>query len=352
MPSLQTTASARPRPALSAGIRLGEIFSLSEPDYESLILSVESDPLFHNLTHASTEMPPVICRRFPKRPLESIINAPLLMENLINKSGQGSWEFSSIGGLLKKLGEERLRKHFLDHESGQSLEQRALACGLSLNEASLVESFCRRLELYSPVENAAIAMKSKNHRSVSVVAALIKDSHGKLVLQWLSTHYAQGPYVVRQKALLAYKRRFIHSPDQRQRLAQLLSQLQLINARLHSWQSLGRLLLKKQQRFLHTENWLDLRRLTQEEIARGLGIAPSTVSRLLKNRAWRDLNGRPLTLGWLAPSRADIIRLHLEHLLERAPGLTNAQLAKRISRALKSPVTARLIYNYRMGSNV
>ncbi|MBI3291192.1 MAG: hypothetical protein HYZ73_00020 [Elusimicrobia bacterium] len=353
MPSLrpQPTLTPRPRASLRAQImgrlRIAQLLTLSERDLARLIAELETDPLFVKL-------------RFPPRPgLRQVVRyerppgARLastfyeLREELITHGEAVDVEallaqHRGVIQLIQRMGQERFERYFLYGEEGLSLDEVAEACGLSLEEGRQVHeaivAFAARAEFFQPMTLPAA-------QRFTVLARIERLRGGR---QWglafTSPHLARGRYLIDLEALAQWRREGGITPAERRRLKRLVTTMELINLRQTTLHRTLAEILQRQQRFLTTRLEEHLTPLTLRALAREFRVAPSTISRIIRQRSLITPWGEERPLADFLPSQRRVLRAWLVRFARETQGrVTDETLRQRLAREAHLTVSRRTV---------
>jgi RNA polymerase sigma-54 factor len=190
-----------------------------------------------------------------------------------------------------------------------SARQIAERFGCTVAEAQALIEALDRLELQEMLGEPTVALPSPvtptKISDEQLLAEVWVDEMGQLRWRFIDAHLTQR-YLVDRQRLEEWKRQHGENAE----LPQLLTALQALNERNGTIAMLLQTLCRLQRDFLRTGNPLDLRPLTQAEVARQIGCHRSVVCRLIKGQWLKTPHGR-IALVELFPSRREVIaRLH------------------------------------------
>lgn len=291
-PELKIEQSVRTWQTLQGRLTAAKWLSLSEPEVLGEIRELESDPLFRRLMHGSAGEPPVLRRkRWPASSLHSGFYD-------INEQAAAASESADIQdlledreellGLIRRIGRQAFETHFLYGEERKPLPDVCAELGLTEEQGrrilDLVLTVGARAEFFRP-EPAARAAGLRYH----CIADIEQDARDPetFFFRFLSPHWARGRYLVDYERVERWKKDSALAPEERRRLRGLLKKVELLNMRQDTlFQILSRA-ITEQSGFLKTRSDAHRRPLSLREMARRIGVAPSTVSRAVGSRSVR-----------------------------------------------------------------
>lgn len=332
-------------------LKFSSILNLPEREFASMIQQIEEDPLFGRLNEGGDAPRAIFRKRYPHTRLssgfyslkEEILSGsqPVDVESLLLKHKR-------VLSLVKKIGRDNFEKHFLYKESPESPESIAALCGITADETRKIQSLINDLAIQSEFFHpSALAVPGKHYYPV---ARIETEADGTLILSYLSPHLARGRYIVNRERLETLKQNF--SKMERKSLSALLKKIEWANLRTDTLQKILNELILKQEPYLRRESRESLLPLSQREMARIIGVAPSTVSRIVFSKSvflpWGDeaplkdffLKRKEAAQKWLA----DILRERAEN---RQPRLNDGELKDILEKRYHVHVSRRTVNLYR-----
>ncbi|MBI5594598.1 MAG: hypothetical protein HY928_00765 [Elusimicrobia bacterium] len=329
--------------------------SLSEPEVVSEIKSLETEPLFRELMYGAREVPPVMHRR---RWPASGLHGGFYELNETLAAGGGGGDVSDIIekradliGLIRRIGVEPFERCFLYGEEGRPLADTCKDLGITEDEGrrilDLVIEVGARSEFFRPT-----AEPGSTGIRYHCIAAIDQDKRDResLTFRFLSPHWARGRYVVLYDKIEEWKRRRSLSSEQKRRLRQILKRVELINMRQDTlFQILSRV-TTEQSAYLRSRDGTRLRPLSLRELARRIGVAPSTVSRAVANRSVLLPWGQESPLKSLLTGQRFVLVSILSDWLEKGlvrGGVTDEELMKKLANEAGITVSRRTVNEVR-----
>jgi hypothetical protein len=296
-PALKDTAlghtlqqTMKPQFALQGRLTAVKWISMTEPEVAREVKSIESDPFFPRLLEASEGARPVLSRkRWPASKLHQGFYE--LKEESAASSGASDIQDilekrRRLVRLIRRIGASDFERFFLYGNDGLPLPEVCRRLGLKPKDGeailSLVLEVGARSEFFRPTP-ASRAAGLRFHR----IARIEMDPRdpANLFFQFTAPHWARGRYELDYEKLEDWKRSQPLPPGERRRLRALLNRIELLNMRQDTLFQILTRITATQSSFLRSR--LDHRRrpLSLRELARRIGVAPSTVSRAIGTRS-------------------------------------------------------------------
>lgn len=329
--------------------------SLSEPEVVKEVASLENEPLFRELMYGAREVPPVMHRR--RWPASSLHGGFYELNEQL-AAGGGGGDVSDILekredliGLIRRIGVSAFERHFLYGDEGRPLPEICRELGLSEEEGRRILDLVLEVGARSEFFRATAEPGSTGIR-YHCIAAIDQDKRERehLTFRFLSAHWARGRYVVLYDKIEDWKRRRTLSSEEKRSLRQILKRVELINMRQDTlFQILSRV-TTEQSSYLRSRDATRLRPLSLRELARRIGVAPSTVSRAVSNRSVLLPWGEEIPLKGLLTGQRFVLVSILSDWLEKGvvrPGVTDEELMKRLAGSSGITVSRRTVNEVR-----
>lgn len=347
-PALELAQKLQNRQLLQGRLAAAKWIALSEPEVAREVRELESDPLFSELLYGGARV--LRRKRWPAAGLHSGFYE--IKEDLA--AGRGSADISDIlekkddlVALIRRIGRDAFEKYFLYGEEGKPLAQVCRELGLSEAEGKrildLVLEVGARSEFFTPPTAAETAGKGYH-----CIARIEKDPRDPENLYFLFTapQWARGRYEVLYDRLESWKKERKLAADERRRLRRMLKRIELLNMRQDTlFQILSRA-TTAQSAYLRTRVESRRRPLSLRELARRIGVAPSTVSRAVGTRSVELPWGEEAPLKSLLSGQRVVVMSILNAWLEAGevrPGVTDDELMRRLAREHGISVSRRTV---------
>jgi transposase len=226
---------------------------------------------------------------------------------------------------IEKLGAEKFKRFFLFPEGGITSEEIAAECDLKISEVEAINSFVNDFaimsEFYHPSESGSQIV------TYTKIASVEKCEEG-FVIGYFSPAYARGRYSIDYgsfEQLLAAGRL---NTDEIKEARRLFKKLELINHRKDTINNILQSLVRKQVLYLESGNPMSLLPFSQKELAKDIGLAPSSVSRAIQAKSLVTPWGKEVPLKHFLPTPKRFKKELVRQLLQTEPGLTSDEATR------------------------
>lgn len=332
-------------------IKLGQLFSLPEPEFRKLIKELENDSLFRELVR---KWKVVSYRKFAG------IRAPLTVElkdGLILSSDtfdlQGLlYQNPQIVPLLQKIGqligEDRFNK--LLH-GGISVRQIERECRLTPKQTVIFKDFLNGFELEKLTSGGSVSSTTESIPSRSArtfkIASIEREGDELVIYPYLKEDYlVKGKYSINyERYEELYQKRNL-APERLNRISKIFKMLDLVNRRTTTIYQIIYYIKETQSDYLYSGDPGRLRPLTRRELARRIGVHPSSITRVMADKSISTPQRKELPLKFFFPSQKEITKNYLQDLMEEEKILLQDH---RLPRPYSDEVIkARLYRDYRV----
>lgn len=348
-PALQQTL--RPKLALQGRLTAVKWISMTEPEVAREVKDLESDPIFRRLLQAPDGSRPVLARRrWPASKMHPGFYE--LKEELAASSGSAGVQDllekrRRLVRLIRRIGAESFERYFLYGQDGLPLEEVARRLKLRLSDAEAIVSLVLEVGARSEFFRPPPASRASGLR-FHCIARIEMDPRDteNLFFQFTAPHWARGRYELDYDRLEEWKKGQALPAAQRRRLRALLNRIELLNMRQDTLFQILTRITATQSSFLRSR--LDHRRrpLSLRELARRIGVAPSTVSRAIGTRSVELPWGREAPLKDLLCGQRVVVMSLLSRWSEEggiAPRTTDEQLMRRLAQEAGITVSRRTV---------
>lgn len=329
-------ARASARSSVGGAIKLARLLEMSEREFEARITQLEANPLFSRLVaEGAIKVQPYAARLAPRKPdgRQLSMSSEGLSSLLDGRSSQVE--------LIQRMGQELFEENFLG-DSALSDERRAVACGISIQEARELRDFVDRAYIHAELQLPEAA--SAPEQVYSVVAGMEIDD-GRPVIAFFNRSIWKGRYRLDGGRLAALRQSL--SLAAARRLDRLVSQVELMDRRKTTLYRVLEALLDHQARFLISRDPTERQALTQTAVARRLDISPSVLNRLVSNKSIRLPWGLETPLATLMPSSKRLLLDRVDELVASHPAYSDQRLREELSRRFGARLSRRSIAQYR-----
>ena len=319
---MEQTQSLQMRQELRQVLRMEQasLLEMPEEEFHKLIVEIEKSPLFQRLYRKEGL---IRYQRFPRTDISSSFYQ--LKEEVVADEGSPDVESlllnkEHIIQQIRKLGLEKFKRYFLFPESGMSLEEIAKECNLKVSEvqkiSSLIDDFSILSEFYHP------STLSSGGIHYSKVASVERGEEG-FIIGYFSVSCARGRYLIDYERFeeLTVARAF--SETEAKEAKQLLKRLELINSRKDTVSQILQNIVKQQALYLESGDSRSLLPFSQKELAKKIGLAPSSVSRAISGKSIDTPWGAEIPLKHFFPRPRRFRKELVRQLLETERGLAS-----------------------------
>ncbi len=312
---MEQTQSLQMRQELKQILRMEQanLLEMPEDEFHRLITGIEQSPLFKKLYQKEKL---IRYQRFPRTDISSSFYQ--LEEELV--ADKGSLNIDSLllnkehlVRQIQKVGLEKFKRYFLFPQSGMTLEEIARECDLDVSEVrkinSLIDEFSIMSEFYHP---SNVTLGGIHY---SKVASVEKDGEG-FVIGYFSVTFARGRYSINYERFEEIKAAGAFTATEVKEARQLFKRLELINSRKDILSQILQNIIDKQALYFESGDLRSLLPLSQKELAKKIGVAPSSVSRAIKGKSIDTPWGEEIPLKHFFPRPRRFRRELLRELLE------------------------------------
>jgi len=274
------------RATLMGRMKLGMFFSLSEKEFSQYIKEVEDDEIFQNLLHRY--------KIIRYRKFSGIRQVPSHLElkeeltagdgfdisALIEKDPEG-WQV--VKKVATKMGEEKFSQ-FMRGENSISFDKISREYQLTHEEVEKFKNFINNFQLQQNFFNQDIP---RSFSSSFFQVAIIEKQGDEIFISPIndSAYLVKGRYVINYKKLEDLIKQRQVSQDILKKISILFRKLDMINQRTTTLYRILSFIKEKQRNFLLSGDSQDMVPLTQREVAKSIGVDPSTVSRVIAGKS-------------------------------------------------------------------
>ncbi len=312
---MEQTQSQQMRQELRQVLRMEQanLLEMPEDEFNKLVTEIEQGLLFKKL-YQSEKL--IRHQRFPRTDISSGFYQ--LKEEIVGD--KGSLDIDSlllnkehIIRQIQKLGLEKFKRYFLIPESGMTLEEVAKECDLDISEVQninkLIDEFSIMSEFYHPSNVSSDGIR------YSKVASLEKDGDG-FVIGYYSASVARGRYSIDYARFEELKASGAFTEAEVKESKQLFKKLELINSCKETLNQILQGIIDRQTLYLESGDSRSLLPFSQKELAKKVGVAPSSVSRAIRGRSMDTPWGQEIPLKQFFPGPKKFKKELLRQLLE------------------------------------
>ena len=276
---LQTRQEAK----LIVRLEQANLLEMPEEEFRRLIAEIENSPLFKKL-HREDKV--IRYQRFPRTDISP--NFYQLKEEIVADTGSLDVESvllnkEQVVRQIQRLGLEEFKRYFLYPEPDMGVEDIARECDLEISEVqkinSLVDEFFILSEFYNPS-----ALSAEHGIRYSKIASVERGPDG-FVIGYFSPSFARGRYAINHERLEELRRNGTFADTDAKEAKRLLKKLELINIRKDTITQILRSIVEKQALYFESGDLKALLPFSQKELAKKLGLVPSSISRAIRGKS-------------------------------------------------------------------
>jgi len=321
------------------------LLEIPEEEFHKLIAEIEKSPLFRRLYQKERL---IRYQRFPRTDISSSFYQ--LKEEIV--ADKGSLDVESlllneeyIVRQIQNLGLEKFNRYFLFPETGMTEEELARECDLAVSEVrkinSLIDEFSILSEFYHP---SALSSEGIHYHKI---ASVERDQEG-FVIGYFSASFARGRYTIDYERFeeLRADRAFTEAAVREAK--QLFRRLELINSCKDTVSQILQNIVEKQALYLESGDVRTLLPFSQKELAKKIGLAPSSVSRAIRSKSIDTPWGQEVPLKHFFPRPRRFKKELVKRLLEIETGLASDEAIRvRLQDKFGVAISRRSVANLR-----
>lgn len=312
---IEQTQSLQMQPEMRQVLRMeqADLLEMAEGEFAKLIVSIEQSALFNRLYRQKKL---IRRQRFPRTDISPQFYQ--LEEGIIADRGSADVETllenkKTVIQKIQKLGEEKFRRYFLFPETGMSREEIAAECGLEIAEVNEINGLTDELSIMSEFYHPSAISSATIH--YTKVATVERDEKG-FIIGYFSALAARGKYVIDYAGFEELRQSGALGDAEVREARRLFRKLELINSRTDTLTHILQNIVNKQALYLESGNRKALLPFYQKELARRLEVAPSAVSRAIRDKSLETPHGEEVPLKYFFPTpkkfRLELLRQLLE----------------------------------------
>jgi DNA-directed RNA polymerase specialized sigma54-like protein len=316
---MQQTQSQQMRPELRQVLRMEQarLLEMPEDEFQKLIAAIEQSALFQRLyrqekliRHQRSPRTDISPAFYELKEEMAPSKASADVESLLQDKEQ-------LVGEIRRLGADKFKSYFLFPESGMTAEEIAAECGLAIAEVEkinrLIDQFAILGEFQNPAATGSGAVRYYKLATVS------KEEEG-FVIGYSAASLARGQYSINYQRFEELKAAGAFSETESRQARQLFKQMEMVNSRQDSVTRILQAIIDKQALYLDSGERKALLPFSQQELAKKVGLAPSSVSRAIHGKSIGTPWGEEVPLKNFFPRPRRFKKELLKQLLDSEEG--------------------------------
>ncbi len=325
---IQQTESLQTRQEFRMIVRLQQasLLEMPEEEFNKLIVEAEASPLFRRLC---TKEGIIRYQRYPR----TDISPRFYQLNEEIAGGTGTLDIESLLAdkedtvhRIQKMGLENFKRYFLFPEPGISREEVAQECNLGLADVEKINSLINEFSISSEFYNPSTLGPEHGVR-YSKIASVGRKVEG-FVIEYLSPSHARGRYSIDYERFEELKGSGAITGAEMKEIRQLFKRLELINSRKDTVNRILQGIVEKQAAYLESGDPRALLPSSQKELAKRLGLVPSSVSRAICGRSLQTPWGEDKALKDFFPRARRFRKQLVRQLLETGEAFSSDEAIK------------------------
>lgn len=265
------------------------LLELSESEFHRLITEVEKSSIFRKLYEQEKL---IRYQRFPRTALS--LDFYEFKEEISADRSPADVESLLLGrehliSLLQKLGIDKFKRYFLFPESGMTSEEIASECNLNINETSKINELINELSVVSEFEHPSTISSSRIRYSK---IAFIQRAKEGFIITYFSPASARGRYAIDYEGFEELRTSRALTETEVREVMHLFRKLELINSRKDTMTKILQSIIDRQSLYLKSGDIKSLLPFSQKELAKVIGLAPSSICRAIQYKSietsWRE----------------------------------------------------------------
>ena len=215
---------------------------------------------------------------------------------------------------IQKIGLEKFKRYFLYPEPEISLEKVARECSLELAEVEKINSLMDEISVLSEFYNPS-ALSPEHEIHYSKVASVERGLEG-FVIGYISLSSARGRYSINYERFEGLRGNGAFNEAEAKGIRQLFKKLELINSRKDTVIHILQGIVEKQSLYFESRDTKALLPFSQKELAKRIGLVPSSISRAIRGKSLDTPWGEEKALKDFFPRPRRFKKELVRHLLE------------------------------------
>ncbi|GAI56823.1 unnamed protein product, partial [marine sediment metagenome] len=216
------------------------------------------------------------------------------------------------------IGEDRFNK--LLH-GGVSVRQIERECRLTPRQTVIFKDFLNRFELEKLTSGDSVSSTTESIPSRSArtfkIASIEKEGDELVIYPHLKEDYlVKGKYSINYERYEQLYRKRNLAPERLNQISKIFKMLNLVNRRTTTVYQIIYYIKETQSDYLYSGDPGRLRSLTRRELARRIGVHPSSITRVMADKSISTPQRKELPLKFFFPSQKEITKSYLQDLIE------------------------------------
>jgi transposase len=313
------------KPVQILRMQQNSLLQLPSDEFNRMIIEVEQSPLFVRLSQKEKL---IQYQRFPKTDISS--NFYKLNEDLVAGTDEPDIQSlllnkEKIVRHIQKIGLDNFKYYFLYPKLGMSNEEVASGCDLDVSEVKEINRLINELSVISEFYYPSKFKSYELH--YCKVASIERDENG-FVINYFSPTFSRGRYSINYERFEKLIKHGVFNKSEVKEARKLLKKLELINSCKCTLDLTIQNIVKKQALYLETGDSRSLLPFSQRELAKKIGLAPSSVNQTIRGRSIDTPWGEEIIIKEFFPKPKKFRKELLEQLLKTENELSSDMMIR------------------------
>lgn len=333
---LTASAGARTSASLIGALKMAQMASMSEDEFERLLKEMEGGRVFQLLRQSGA----LTLSEFPAARYAARKYAGYGLNLAAGDLPELADGKGDLVALIQGIGQEKFEACFL-RDAVMSDIQRAEECDITVRDAERLRDFVNRAFIQAEFESAPQAPAARVYSAV----AGIEINDGEPELAFFHREIWKGRYKVDGEKLAALLPGM--DPEERARAERLLKKIEFADKRKTTLYRALEILVSVQADYLVTGEPGRRRPLSQKTLAKNLEVDASVINRLVSNKSIQMPWGLELPMTALLPTSKQVNLERLYAIAAEQPALSDERLRAELRSRHGVDLSRRSVAQYR-----
>lgn len=268
---------------LMARLEQVNLLEMPEDEFNELINEAENSPLFKRLYQKEKI---IRYQRYPQTDISSHfyqLNEEIAADTSSLDVDSLLLDKEDMVCQIQKMGLEKFRRYFLYAETEISPEEVARKCNLDLSDVQKINNLINEFSVLSEFYNPP-AISPGHGVYYSKIASVERGVEG-FIIGYFSPSFARGRYSVDYEKFEELVRHEAFDRTKVNEAKQLFKKLELINSRKDTISRILQNILEKHALYFESHDPNALLPFSQKELAKKIGLVPSSISRAIRGKS-------------------------------------------------------------------
>ncbi len=338
---------------LAGRIQMAEMMQMSEDEFSSFVRSIESSELFKMLCYSYKSNGLGRLIRFRRRPGTAMVFGNSILKEDISEGGIPCNIEEIIANnhdliqIIKRIGIQRFKEYFLYCDSDKDISSISTELGIPEQDILSIVDLVNSI-YFTGASSYGVCEKNKSGIRYFKLASIIKEANG-FSIGYFDICYARGQYIIDYDMLKTIATHTSITYARRREIFRLIRTLEMIDSRRDLVHRMLQYIIKKQELFIASGDFSLRVPLTQKQIAKDLGVSPSTINRVIRLKSIELPSGKDIPLKAFFPSQSTVVKTFVYNVVccNKDSSITDTRLADMITEKFDIHISRRSVNNYR-----